>query len=269
MLTAAAGCSQSRAPRWVWTKADLAPRPPHSAHASQVQLRQKDSSAIDNECLFSSESQGEKSKGLPPLSPHSRYYPHPHAARDGHRPWVSGTSQPSLGGMHLEATKNNCVWGHSGSSREKNQREEVPGHGAKLSKACPEGSMASPQGWAPGLPFPPGRTNGERTAWPRLQLPLLETPMHTSRDRQTCKAAKPHAYPTPGQSLQANLQQAELPMPPLGTSDRDSGSGPAPWGRTASLAHQLVPWHTAEEGVGLQFRYATSSRAQTPLRVVL
>lgn len=42
-----------------------------------------------------------------------------------------------------------------------------------------------------------------------------------------------------------------------------------PAGRTACLAHQLVPWDGAEEGVGLQLRHATSSRAQAPLWVVL
>lgn len=42
-----------------------------------------------------------------------------------------------------------------------------------------------------------------------------------------------------------------------------------PAGRTACLAHQLVPWDGAEEGVGLQLCHATSSRAQALLRVVL
>lgn len=42
-----------------------------------------------------------------------------------------------------------------------------------------------------------------------------------------------------------------------------------PAGRTACLAHQLVPRDGAEEGVGLQLCHATSSRAQALLRVVL
>ena len=110
----------------------------------------------------------------------------------------------------------------------------------------------------------------EKTAWPRPQPPLLETPTNTSRDR-TCKAAKPHVYPTPGQPLQANLPLAGRAASAT-WGHKCQGQwlcAQLPAGRTACLAHQLVPWDGAEEGVGLQLRHATSSRAQALLRVVL
>lgn len=71
-------------------------------------------------------------------------------------------------------------------------------------------------------------------------------------------------------ALEASLpQQVVMPVPPMVTSAREAAQGPAPWGRRACLAHQLVPRDCAEEGVRLQLCYATSSRAQASFGIVL
>lgn len=169
----------------------------------------------------------------------------------------------------MKATKSNRAGGgHCGSSRDKKDREGVPGQGAELRKRCPEkGNTTTSWRCAPRFLFPPGRT------WRRQAQPdasSLEMATNRSRDRRTCKAAEPHVCLSSGKPLRQAFPSRQCCQCHL--RSQVPGKQPRallPGGRTACLAHQLVPRDCAEEGVRLQLCYAASSRAQASFGIVL
>lgn len=119
------------------------------------------------------------------------------------------------------------------------------------------------------IPFPT-EEDLEKTAWPSLTPPLWTIPRNRSRDRRIRKAAKPDVYPTSRQPLRQAFPSRQCCQCHPGSQVPGKQSrAQLPGGRTACLAHQLVPRDCAEEGMRLQLCYATSSRAQAPFWIVL
>lgn len=147
-------------------------------------------------------------------------------------------------------------------------KRKFQGQGAELRKRCPEkGNTTTSWRCAPRFLFPPGRT------WRRQAQPdasSLEMATNRSRDRRTCKAAEPHVCLSSGKPLRQAFPSRQCCQCHL--RSQVPGKQPRallPGGRTACLAHQLVPRDCAEEGVRLQLCYAASSRAQASFGIVL
>ena len=97
---------------------------------------------------------------------------------------------------------------------------------AQLSKGCPRrGAWSLPSGGHLGSLSHQGGPRGEDSLAQTAAASLADSIKHRDRKR---RAAKPHAYPTVGQPVQANLpRQAQLPVPLGDTSARDRGSAPS------------------------------------------